>query len=153
MTTKNQSTTQNYNQRCKQAAKSYEMFLLIAPERSEWEIAVTVSDQYNVTKQDMLNELTDNTTQTNKQSTKTTLITFDQMMTRINIKNQTDPKGQSSNEIYQTSDQNGYIYTVQVYFNDLLGSWVHAPYQDSIKHHVIWVDGKPVTLIEINNRF
>ena len=79
------------------------------------------------------------------QSTKTTIITFDQLMTRINILNQTDPKGQSPHshegwcEIYQTPNQNGYIYTVQVYFNDLLGSWAHGPYQDSIVHHVISV--------------
>jgi len=87
------------------------------------------------------------------QSTKPNLITFNELMSKISIKNKTDPKGLSSKEVYRTPDQNNYIYTVEIYFNDLLGSWFHGPHKDSIQHHVIWVDGKSQILIEVNNNF
>jgi|11_taG_2_1085331.scaffolds.fasta_scaffold11979_5 hypothetical protein len=52
MTHTNENTS--YSERCKKAALAYEMFVLIAPERSEWEIQITVADTYNVTKEDMM---------------------------------------------------------------------------------------------------
>ena len=52
-----ETLNKSYTERCKLAAKCYEMFVLIAPEQSEWGIQITVANKYNVTKEDMLAQL------------------------------------------------------------------------------------------------
>ena len=70
---------------------------------------------------------------------KNLFMTFTQLVELIGQKNK---QGEGPTEVHQTADKNGYIYDVEIYWNDLLGTWAHAPVEGSVQFFTMWVDGE-----------
>ncbi len=70
---------------------------------------------------------------------KSLFLTFTQLVELIEQKNK---QGEGPTEVHQTAAKNGYIYDVEIYWNDLLGTWAHAPAEGSVQFFTTWEDGK-----------